>query len=87
MQDLNAHPQLGDRVQEGSLGAVVCASGIQYLTRPEWVLAEALKVGGSKRVPVKCRDWCGLCFGGCLLCRDGLAALQKAKVQISHLSS
>lgn len=48
MQDLNAHPQLGDQVQEGSVGAVTCANGIQYLNRPEWVMAEVLQVRKSK---------------------------------------
>jgi hypothetical protein len=44
MQDLNIRPQLGDMVEPSSIAAVLCANGVQYLTRPEWVLAEVLKV-------------------------------------------
>eukprot|EP00198_Chlamydomonas_reinhardtii_P009511 XP_001698848.1 hypothetical methyltransferase [Chlamydomonas reinhardtii] len=41
--DLNASPRL-PLLASGSVAAVLCANGIQYLTRPEWVLAEVARV-------------------------------------------
>ncbi|KAG2422802.1 hypothetical protein HXX76_015749 [Chlamydomonas incerta] len=41
--DLNASPRL-PLLGAGSVAAVLCANGMQYLTRPEWVLAEVARV-------------------------------------------
>jgi hypothetical protein len=49
MQDLNAQPLLLEE-RDGSYDAVLCVSGICYLTQPETVITEASDSGVLVRI-------------------------------------
>lgn len=52
-----------------SLHAVLCANGLAYLTRPEWVLADVarvLKPGGTVVVAFSRHNWANKAVAGWL---------------------
>uniref|UniRef100_A0A7S0WLT3 Methyltransferase type 11 domain-containing protein n=1 Tax=Chlamydomonas leiostraca TaxID=1034604 RepID=A0A7S0WLT3_9CHLO len=68
VHDLNQRPQL-EAVASASVDAVVCANGLQYLTHPEWVAAEALravKPGGLAVITFSPHCWAAKATSGWL---------------------
>ncbi|KXZ48071.1 hypothetical protein GPECTOR_30g166 [Gonium pectorale] len=76
VQDLNARPSLP--LASASLDAVLCCNGIQYLTKPEWVIAEVARVlrpGGAAVVAFSGNCWAERAAAG-WLGRDAAGRLQ-----------
>ncbi|GLI68445.1 hypothetical protein VaNZ11_012864 [Volvox africanus] len=77
VQDLNRHTRLP--LPDDSVSAVLCCNGLQYLTHPEWVMAEVRRVlvpEGLVVVAFSAHSWPERATAGWLARRSGRERLQ-----------